>query len=412
MDTEKFRSEFPALSAEHEGKRPVYFDNACSLLKPKPVIEAVSKYLSENGACGGGRSGHLLSQETEEISDGARKKTAEFLGAGSPSEIIFTNNTSAAVNLAARAFPYTKGKNEVVLTVFNHHSSMLPFLEQQKAGRAEIKIAGMSGDNSFSPDAVTEMINEKTALVVVPRASNVTGEVFPLREIIKKARAFGASVLADDAQYLGCMREDAAENGLDMIAFSGHKIGAPTGTGALYCRAGLMKKLISTEVGGGTVSDVKIENGRIKASYLPDYRRFEPGIQNYAGQAGLGAAIDFLNKTGKDAIKDRIMTVSSYCRNRLEEIPQIEMLLPKNSAPTPIVSFYFKDSSILAQDFNLFLNNELPKEFICIRVGHHCAIPYHAARGISQSVRLSFFAYNTEKETDIFISALKQFLDC
>ncbi|MEI7529786.1 MAG: aminotransferase class V-fold PLP-dependent enzyme, partial [Elusimicrobiota bacterium] len=175
METKNIRAQFPALRRRINGKKLIYFDNACSVLKPSRVIAAVSHYLSALGACAGGRSGHALSAAVEELCHEARVKTAAFLNAASPSEIIFTSNTTEAMNLVARSFPFTKSKNEVVLTVFDHHSSMLPFLEEQRKGNIRVRIAGPGAGWDLGADRICGLINDRTALVSLPLRSNVTG---------------------------------------------------------------------------------------------------------------------------------------------------------------------------------------------------------------------------------------------
>ncbi|OGS12485.1 MAG: hypothetical protein A2285_06030 [Elusimicrobia bacterium RIFOXYA12_FULL_57_11] len=410
MEFENIRAQFPALARRINGKKLVYFDNACSVLKPRRVIRAVHNYLSALGACAGGRSGHALSAITEELCHEARVKTAAFLNAASPSEIIFTANTTEAVNLVARSFPFTKAKNEVVLTAFDHHSNMLPFLEEQKRGNIKVKIAGLDGGWKLGAERICRLITPRTALVSLPRASNVTGQFFPVEAVAREARRKGAAVLADAAQYLATSREDVRAAGIDMLAFSGHKLGAPPGIGGLYCRAGLMRRLKNFKVGGGTVSDVLAGAGGLpEARYFADFRRFEAGIQNYAGIIGLGAALDFLNGAGLARIKRHTAGLAAFCRRGLAAIDAVEVLGPPD-AGGPIVSFAFRDKKIVAQDFNLFLNNELPHHVICARCGNHCAIPLHRARGVKQSLRLSFFIYNTEREIAVFLEALAAFL--
>ncbi|PIU17944.1 MAG: hypothetical protein COT18_11570 [Elusimicrobia bacterium CG08_land_8_20_14_0_20_59_10] len=411
MDLKNIRRQFPALGRLAGGKKLVYLDNACSVLKPRKVIRAVSHYLSALGACAGGRSGHLLSAAVEELCHEARAKTAAFLGAETPSEIIFTSGTTEGLNLAAKCFPFTKAKNEVVLTAFDHHSNLLPFLEEQKRGRVKVRIAGLEGGWQLGADRITSLIGPRTALVSLPLASNVTGQAFGLEEVVRQARRRGAVVLADAAQYLSTNRVDVRAAGIDMLAFSGHKLGGPPGTGVLYCRSGLMRRLGNFKVGGGTVLDVVLKGGLPEARYFADCRRFEAGIQNYAGIIGLGAAIDFLLETGIGLIKERTSGLAALCRARLAGVEEVELLGPPQAPASPIVAFSFRNPKTCAQDFNIFLNNELPRHFICARCGSHCAIPLHRSRGVKQSLRASFFVYNTESEVRLFCDALGQFLE-
>ncbi len=411
METKNIRAQFPALRRRINGKKLIYFDNACSVLKPRRVIDAVSHYLSALGACAGGRSGHALSAAVEELCHEARVKTAAFLNAASPSEIIFTANTTEGINLVARSFPFTKTKNEVVLTAFDHHSNMLPFLEEQRKGNIKVRIAVPGAGWELGAERICALISDRTALVSLPLRSNVTGQAFPVEAVARAAHRRGAAVLADAAQQLATCATDVRAAGIDMLAFSGHKLGGPPGIGALYCRAPLMRKLRNFNVGGGTVSDVLSGPGGLPvARYFADHRRFEAGIQNYAGIAGLAAALDFLNETGLDRIRRRTAQLAALCAGRLRALDAVEVLGPEGEDSGPIVSFAFRDKKIFAQDFNLFLNNELPGHVVCARCGNHCAIPLHRARGVAQSLRLSFFVYNTEYEARVLLAALEQYL--
>ncbi|HCC49242.1 MAG TPA: hypothetical protein DEQ38_14165 [Elusimicrobia bacterium] len=413
MDIKKIRDQFPALSRRVEGKRLIYFDNACSVLKPGRVVRAVSGYLSANGACAGGRSGHALSAAAEELCHEVRRKAAAFINAASPSEIIFTSNTTHAVNLAASSFPFSRSRDGVVFTAFEHHSTMLPFIEEMKKGNASVQMALPGGNWELGADRILPLISRRTALVALPLCSNVTGQSFPAAEVARAAHARGAVVLADAAQQLSTRPVDVRALGVDMLAFSGHKIGAPPGIGVLYCRKDLMKRLKNFSVGGGTVSGVPLgRSGLPEPEYFSDYRRFEAGIQNYAGIAGLGAAMDFISETGYGAIEERAQGAAALCREELAGIGEVQVLGPAGGGlrPAPIVSFVFRNKRLLAQDFSIYLNNELPRHLVCVRCGSHCAIPLHRLRGLGQSVRLSFFVYNTENEVRVFIGALKSFL--
>ena len=413
MDIKKIRDQFPALKRPVEGKRLIYFDNACSVLKPRSVIKAVNHYHSAIGACAGGRSGHVLSAMTEELCHEARRKAAAFLNAASPSEIIFTGNTTQAVNLVAKSFPFSANRNEVLLTAFEHHSNMLPFLEERKKGNAGVKIARPGAGWELGADRICPLISRRTALVSLPFCSNVTGQSFPVDEVIEAAHSRGALVLGDAAQYLSTRRADVRKSGIDMLAFSGHKIGAPPGIGVLYCRKDVMKRLKNFNVGGGTVSDVRIgPSGLPEAVYFEDHRRFEAGIQNYSGIAGLGAAIDLISELGQELIAERSGRAADYCRRELSGIEEIELIGPRGGGPkpAPIVSFVFRNKKLLPQDFSMFLNNELARSVICVRCGSHCAIPLHRLRGLGATVRLSFFVYNNQREGKVFIEALKSFL--
>ena len=251
-------------------------------------------------------------------------------------------------------------------------------------------------------------IGPRTTLVSFPLASNVTGQPFAAGKIISRAHKYGAAVLCDAAQYVAGHSPDVSSSGADMLAFSGHKIGSLP-VGALYCSSGLMAELGMYNTGGGTVSDVHVRGGRVSPEYFGDYRRFEAGIQNYPGIISLGAAIDFINAVGRKESWNRVTGLAALCRKELEKIPEVLPVGPPDCG-SAIVSFLFRDRNICAQDFNIFLNSGLPRSVICVRCGNHCAVPVHRLNGVSETVRVSFFVYNTEEDVSCFVSALKKFL--
>lgn len=406
IDTKKIRSNFPALSLS-QGRKIIYFDNACSVLKPKKVIEAVNDWLSSNGSCAGGRSGHMLSASTEAMCEQAREKVAHFCGFSSK-EIIFTGNTTAAINLAVNSYPFSSSRNEVVLFAGAHHSLLLPLAEQEKKGRIHIHLCGVNSPMHPDEKEILNAINERTAMVAMPLASNITGEVFNTEEIIKKAHSCGAVFLADAAAFIPYHKPNFAEQP-DFMAFSAHKFGAMP-IGVLACREEIIQRLNNAYVGGGTVTNVEIDKGKILPHYIHGYKHFEAGIQNYPAIISAGAAIDFIESIGRENIFSHSAELSSFLINELKKISDICILEKSPKAKSATVSFYFKNKNICLQDFNIFLNSEIEYS-ICTRIGRHCAMPAHMLAGIDGTVRLSFFAYNTPEEIKIFVDLLHKFLD-
>lgn len=412
MDINKIKKEFPVFQRKINSKKLIYFDNACTVLKPKPVIKAVSDYYQNLGACSGDRSSHHLSWQTQELIEQAREKVKEFINASSTKEIIWTRNSTEGINLVAASFPFKKPKNEVVVTLLEHHSNLLPFYEQSLRRHFKIKIVPPTKDGKLDLNLLEKAITKRTALVAVTHLSNVTGLVYPIKKIALLAHQKEAKILVDDAQYVASHEEDVLKNQIDFLVFSGHKIGGPTGIGVLYVRKPLLKDLLPYNVGGGTIQSVKIQDNNIKVQYLSSPSRFEAGIQHYAGIIGLKAAVDFLESFGQTKIASWIEELSFYAYKQLKKFKELKFLANYQAQkPSSLISFYFNQKEISLYDFNLFLNYELKDYFIALRCGHHCAQPIHQFLGSPISMRLSFFIYNSKKEIDIFIQALENFLN-
>lgn len=411
MKLKQIRKEFPALSKKLNSKELIYFDSACSLLKPNSVIRAINEYCLNYGSCSGNRSSHHLSWQTHDLIEQARETVRNFINATSAKEIIWTRNTSEGINLIASSFPFSKLRNEVVLTLAEHHSNILPFYEQSKRRNLKVRIVPINRDGTLDPDLLERSITAKTALVAVVHLSNVTGLIYPVRRISQIAHRKGAKILVDDAQYIASHKEDVRKNKIDFLVFSGHKIGAPTGIGVLYVREPLLRGLLPYNVGGGTVQSVKIRNNQVKVKYLPGPFRFEAGIQDYLGIIGLKAAVDFIESQSQDKIADYIEKLTAYAFQKLGRIPEVKFLADYHiQKPSSLISFYFQNKIYSLYDFNLFLNHELKDYCVAVRCGHHCAQPLHSFLGSPISMRLSFFIYNNRKEVDIFIDAFHKFL--
>lgn len=442
LDLDGIRRNFPALSLRRGGKSIVYFDNACSVLKPQCVIDSVNKWMSENGGCGGGRSSHELAAETDELCENARCAVAEFAGYA-PDETVFTANTTAAVNIAAAAFPFRAGKDEAIIFAGSHHSLMLPFLEQQKLGRCRIILAGAKSPLELPENEILELITEKTALVAVPMASNITGQAFDIQKIIRRAHECGAYVLADAAAYIPChvppwcypdsggkfgnsggktpfsagKQQNNAENSIknaekpDFLAFSGHKIGSLP-VGVLMISRNLFHLLVPSTAGGGTVAKVSAGEKDITAEYLRGHKRYEAGIQNYPGIISLGEAAKFISGIGRRNIAEHTAALSVLLRAELHKFPGIGIAGDNGGnglPPSSITSLYFKDKNISAQDFGIFLSQH-PDYAVCARIGRHCAMPALDIPGIGDTVRISIYAYNTKEEIFVFLKILEEFL--
>ncbi|MEI7482402.1 MAG: aminotransferase class V-fold PLP-dependent enzyme [Elusimicrobiota bacterium] len=403
-------SEFPALKRRFGGRRMIYLDSACTALKMKSAAEAQKEFLLDLGGCGGKRSSHALARAVEEKYTAARAAAAEFVGAASPGEIIFTSGTTEAVNIFAGAFPFTPAKNEVILSPLEHNSVFLPFYNLSKAGKIKLRVIPLKG---LKPDlaAFGRMLNKKTALVAATRASNFTGGVTEFGKMAAMARAVGAAVFADDAQYAPTHAVRALESGADALAFSGHKLGAPFGIGVLWVRAGMLARLKHFKVGGGVVKKVEFSGRGFKVEYLGDYQGFEAGIQNYAGAIGLAKAFETLKAVGPEAVRAHMVTLSRHAFAALAGFRQIKILgEPGDLERGALLSFVPVKGAFAPADLNIFLNNYSKDRFVAIRTGRHCADLASLLSGIGETARISFFIHTSKGDIDAFVEALDKYL--
>jgi len=403
--------DFPALGRKIDGRRMIYLDSACTALKLRSAAQAQKDFLLELGGCGGRRASHLLSSEVEEKYSAARAAAAEFTGAASPEEIIFTGGTTDAVNLFAGAFPFTAQRNEVILSPLEHNSVFLPFHNLALAGKIKLRVIPLKG---LKPDlaAYGRMLSKRTALVCVTRASNFFGGVTEeFREMAEMAHAAGAVVFADDAQYAPGHPVLASTAGADALAFSGHKLGAPFGTGVLWVGEKLLARLRPSRTGGGVVREIAFSRGGFRADYLPGYQRFEAGIQNYAGAAGLAAAFGALERLGAETVREHLADLVRYAARGLSGFRRIKVLgVPEDLEKGSLVSFVPVKKAFEPADLNIFLNSRFRDRFFAVRTGRHCADLASLTSGISGTVRLSFFVYTSGKDIDEFLAALDGYL--
>lgn len=411
LDLEAIRAEFPGLEASVEGKRLIYLDSACTALKSRAVAERMRDFYLNWGGCGGKRSTHLLSQQVEAWVVEARAAVAGFIGADSPSEIVFTSGATEAFNLVARSFPFDGARREVVLSDLEHNSVFLPFFESARRGESVLRLVKSRAGRVEGGD-LEGMVGEKTALVVVTRASNVAGGLQPLAEIARLAHARGALVLSDMAQSVSSHRERVQETNVDFAAFSSHKLGGPFGLGVLYGKEHLLNRLGCYKVGGGSVKSVAWNGtGDPEVEYLDVPARLEAGVPNLGALPGLTEAIRWLGRLPQEALRGHIGALVRRAFDGLSRMPQIRVLGERERLEQgALVSFVPVHANFSATDFNLYLNHELEDRFIAVRTGEHCAHLLHRSLGIDATVRLSFFAYNTAAEVDAFLDALESYL--
>ena len=404
------REEFPALKEKISKKSLVYIDSACTALKMKSAANAQRDFLIKFGACAGKRSSHLLSRRVEAEFSQARKNIAEFIGAKSPDEIIFTSGTTEAANMVAGGFPFEKGRDEVIISSLEHNSVFLPFYRLKEQGKIKLKIIPLK---NFKLDfkAYQKMLGFKTALVCVSHASNVFGGTVEVKKFIKAAHEKGAKIFVDDAQYISSHKENVADINADVLAFSGHKMGAPFGIGVLYVKKNLFQLLKPLKLGGGTIKEIVRESDDYKVDFLSNNAAYEAGIQNYSGAVALAKAFETLQKIGYQNIRSYMEDLVLYACDRLSKFKEIQIIgNPEDLKAGSIVSFIAEDPRFSIVDFNIFLNDYSKKHFIALRTGRHCADLAFLNSGIKSTIRLSFFVYSVKSDIDALCEAIELYL--
>lgn len=391
---------FPILNRTIYGKRLVYFDNGATTQKPKQVIDRiVQSYEQENSNVH--RGVHYLSELSTEAHENARKRVAEFIGA-EQEEIIFTRGTTESINLVSRSYieGFCKAGDEILFSAMEHHSNMVPW--QMAAERCDLtfKAIPVKDDGTLDIDAYKNLLSDKTRLVAITHTSNVLGTVNPIKEIAAIAHEAGANILVDAAQAIAHTKVNVKELGVDFLAFSGHKMYAPTGIGVLWGKRELLEAMPPFMGGGEMIDHVTLEHTTYGA--LP--YKFEAGTPNYVGSAALASAIDFMDSIGIENIHAHEEMLLKYATEKLNQIDRVHIIgnAPEKSG---IISFIVDGAH--HYDIGLMLD----KMGIAVRTGHHCAEPIMTRFGISGTVRISFAVYNTTEEIDIFIEALKKILN-
>jgi cysteine desulfurase/selenocysteine lyase len=383
-DVYAVREDFPVL------KEVVYLDSTATTQTPIPAVEAMVEYFYRY-AGNHGRGAHRLARESTTRYEDARETVARFLNAD-PSKTVFTKNATEGINLVATSYPWEAG-DHIVTTMLEHHSNLLPWLRLQKKG---VTVTVVSPDHKgiIDPQMIENALTDRTKLIAVTQISNVFGSVQDVSRITKIAHKNGVKTLIDGAQAAGHMPVDLKELECDFFATAGHKgLLGPQGTGVLYIRE--PEVLESASVGGGTVSDVS----GLTYTLEPSPACFEAGTPNIPGVIGLGRAVKYVEKIGVSEIEKHEAKLSGEAAKRLSELEHVEVYGPENRAG--IVPFNVK--GLHAHDVALILDQTRK---ICVRSGHHCAIPITRFLEVDSTVRASFALYNTEGEVDILVNAV------
>jgi cysteine desulfurase / selenocysteine lyase len=401
------RNDFEILNQEaYPGKPLVFLDSAASSQKPRAVIDAMNKYYKEDNA-NVHRGAYSLANRATEMYEEARDELKQFINANQREEIIFTRGATEAINLVAQSWAQRlKEGDEIVLSVMEHHSNMVPWQMVAERSGAVVKYARLTESQELDMEHYRSLLSERTKLVAVAHASNVLGVVNPVADIIRLAKATnpGCAVLLDACQSVPHMPVDVQALGCDFLAASGHKMCGPTGVGFLWAKYEHLLSMPPVDGGGEMIDTVTLEG----STYALPPSRFEPGTPAIAECVGLAAAIKYLRNIGMDEIYAHEKELGKYLYERLEEVnsecdANLELYGPSagSGGRTGLVSF--NSRNVHATDMSFFLD----QEGVCVRTGHHCCQPLHNELGARGSMRASLYFYNNKQDVDTFIDRLK-----
>ena len=398
LDIQNIRAQFPALHQEVNGKPLVYFDNGATSQKPQMVIDAITKYYSEENS-NIHRGVHFLSQQATNKYEAAREATRRFINADSIEEIIITRGTTEAINLVASCLSKSlfKAGDEILISAIEHHSNIVPWQMACEQTGAVLKVIPVLDSGELDMDAFKNILSEKTKLLAVNHISNALGTINPIEDMIALAHAKGALVLIDGAQSVPHTKVDVQALNADFYCFSAHKMYGPTGIGILHGKKEILEKIPPYHGGGEMIKEVTFEG----STYNDLPYKFEGGTPNIAGGIGLEAAIRFMEEVGVENIAKQEADLLAYATQKLAEVGGIRIVgEAKNKAG--LVSFLI--DGIHPFDAGTILD----KLGIAIRTGHHCAQPVMARFNIPGTMRASFAVYNTKEEIDIFIAGINR----
>jgi len=396
LDVKRIRKDFPILETGI-----IYLDSTASSLTPEPVLQKMLEFYRQYRG-NVGRGIHRLSVKASEEFEESRGKVADFINAKSDSEIIMTRNTTEGINIVASGLSWKKDE-KIVTSAIEHHSNFIVWLRVQEKHGVQVKVVKPqkpAKKGILDPSNFEKAIDDKTRLVAITHVSNVLGVIVPVKEIAEIAHEHGAYMLIDGAQSVPHMKVDVQQIGCDFLAFSGHKMCAPTGSGVLYIREELIDEVEPLCIGGGTIDDVGLDYYKLNGSP----RRFEAGTPDVAATIGLGAAIDYLKQIGMKNIESHEKKLVRQMYEGLSELPKVEVYGPEPEHRVGIVSFNVGDLN--PHDVALALDVSAN---IMVRSGHHCALPLSKTiLGKPGSVRASLYIYNTKEEIDKLISTVKE----
>jgi cysteine desulfurase/selenocysteine lyase len=396
LDIARIREDFPILGESVRGKPLVYLDNAATTQKPRPVIDAVSRFYSAENA-NIHRGVHYLSERATDAYEDVRRRVAGFLNAPSPRQIVFTRGTTESINLVAQSFGRSvlRSGDEILITAMEHHSNIVPWQLVAAASGATVRAAPISDAGELDVDAFRRLLTERTRLVAVVQLSNALGTINPIRELVALAHARGIPVLVDGAQSVSHLDVDVQALGCDFFVCSGHKVYGPTGVGVLYGREELLERMPPWQGGGDMIASVTLE----RSTWAPVPAKFEAGTPPIAEVIGLGAALDYVQSVGRPAIaawEDGLLRLATAA---VSAIPGVRLV---GTARRKASVLSFVVDGVHAHDVGTILDDE----GVAVRAGHHCAQPVMQRLGVPATVRASFAFYNTPSEVDVLARAL------
>ena len=391
-----FKDEFPIL----QERKISYLDSGATTQKPQCVIDAIESYYKECNA-NPHRGAYSLSIEATEKYESTREKIAKFINARNREEIIFSKNATESLNLIAYSYGLDnlKKDDEVVLSIMEHHSNLVPWQYVTKKTNSKLKFMYINKDYELSKEEIESKITDKTKVVGITHVSNVLGTINNVKEIIKYAHKKGAVVIVDASQSIPHMKIDVQDLDADFLVFSGHKMFAPLGIGVLYGKKELLNKMTPFLMGGDMIEYVYEQN----TTFAPLPNKFEAGTQNVEGVIGLGAAIDYIEKIGYKEIQNVEETITKYAVNELSKLDFLELYITPNlENHSSVISFNIK--GVHPHDVASILDSN----GVCVRSGNHCAQPLLRYLGMDSTCRASFSIYNTKEDVDNLVEALKK----
>jgi len=400
IDVRRVREDFPILARSVHGRPLVYLDNAATTQKPRSVIDALVHYY-ENYNANIHRGLHTLSEEATARYEEVRLKTARFIGAPASQSIVFTRNTTEAINLVAHAWgrKYLRPGDEVLLTIMEHHSNLIPWQLLARNTGAKLRFVDIDDEGRLLWDDFERLLGPRTRLVSVTHMSNVLGTINPVKDIAELAHSRGALVLVDGAQSVPHLPVDAGALDCDFLAFSAHKMLGPTGVGVLYARPGLLEEMDPFLGGGEMISRVLLE----ESTWNDVPWKYEAGTPNIADVIAFGAAIEYLEGLGMDAVRAHEKEITAYALRALAKVPQVVVYGPRDvDARGGVVAFNLGD--LHPHD----LGTVLDRYGVAVRAGHHCAQPLMRRLGCVATARASFYVYNRLDEVDALVEGVAE----
>ncbi len=395
MNIYQLREQFPILDRKIEGKPLVYLDNAATSQTPRCVVETIND-MYYNHKSNVHRGVHTISQEATEIMEATREKVRQYINAKSTSEIVFTRGTTEAINLVASSYGDSLFTgDEIVLTVMEHHSNIVPWQLLQRNKRLKIHVVPIDSNGDLDMNAYEDLFTENIRFVAVTHVSNVLGTINPVKQMVQIAHRYGVPVLIDGAQAAPHMKIDVQDLDADFYCFSSHKMYGPAGIGVLYGKEKLLSRMVPYQGGGEMIGNVSFE----KTTFAELPFKFEAGTPDFVGIAAFGAAIDFINSLGIDNIASHEQLLLDAATSQLMDIEGMR-IFGTSATKEGVISFLVGD--INSYDMGLLLD----KLGIAVRTGHHCAQPLMKRLGVTGTVRASFALYNTLEEVNAFTQAV------